>query len=173
MRGFVKACRLVPLLDACVGRSLGGRVVTSSKAVVCSAHAAYGVVVLHVVRVVWSIVDLGRRGSHVFTAVSTTSKGTVVHSGWPTSWRATCSAASSLGTSTMLLQCVWLLVGVRELETPDIVLVETVPLERVNHKRRLKVILEVCKAENDLLVWVDFPRDQPDGLKSLKRPKNV
>ena len=73
----------------------------------------------------------------------------------------------------MLLQCVCLLVGVRELETPDIVLIEPVPLERVNHKRRLEVILEVCKAENDLLVRVYFPRDQPDGLKSLKRPKNV
>ena len=66
-----------------------------------------------------------------------------------------------------------MLVGVGELKPPDVVLVEAIPLQRVDHKCCLKVVLEVCEAENDLFVRVDLAGDQPDRLESFKRPKDV
>jgi len=66
-----------------------------------------------------------------------------------------------------------LLVCIGELQPPDIVLVKAVPLQRINHQRRLKVALEVGKAQNDLLVGVDLPRNQPDRLEPLERPEDV
>ena len=66
-----------------------------------------------------------------------------------------------------------MLVGVGELKPPDIVLVEAIPLQRVDHKCCLKIILKVCEAENDLFVRVDLTRDQPNRLESFKRPKDV
>lgn len=73
----------------------------------------------------------------------------------------------------MLVQNVRLLVRVRELQPPDVVLVEAVPLQRVDHQRRLEVALEVCKAQNDFLVRIDLPWDQPNGLESFERPEDV
>ena len=73
----------------------------------------------------------------------------------------------------MRIHRVGLLVGVGELEPPDIILVEAIPLQRVDHKRCLKIILEVCEAKNDLFVRVDLTRDQPDRLESFKWPEDV
>ena len=66
-----------------------------------------------------------------------------------------------------------LLVGVGELQAPNVVLVEPIPLQCVNDERRLEVVLEVGEAEDHFLVGVDLARDQPHRLEPLKWPKDV
>lgn len=73
----------------------------------------------------------------------------------------------------LLVQHVCLLVGVGKLQPPDVILVEAVPLQRIDHQRRLKVILKVCEAQNDFLIWVDLPWDQPHRLEPFERTKDV
>ena len=73
----------------------------------------------------------------------------------------------------LILECVGLLVGVGELEAPDVILIKSIALKRVDHECRLEIILEVSEAENDLLFGVNLPGNQPDRLESLERSEDV
>ena len=59
-----------------------------------------------------------------------------------------------------------LLVGVRELQTPDVVFVESIALERVDDDGCLLGTLKVCKAEDHFLIWTFLSWNQADGLEA-------
>ena len=46
----------------------------------------------------------------------------------------------------LLLKCISLLIGVGKLEAPDIILVKSISLKRIDHKSCLEIVLKVCKA---------------------------
>ena len=73
----------------------------------------------------------------------------------------------------MLVQHIGLLVGVGELQSPDVVFIEAVALQSVNHQRRLEAVLEVSEAKDDLLLRADLPRDEPHRFKSSEGSKDI
>jgi hypothetical protein len=63
--------------------------------------------------------------------------------------------------------------SVRELQTQDIVLVESVSLQSVYDKRSLQSCFEIGKTEDYFLTWFFLSWDQTDSFKTDEGPEDV
>jgi len=63
--------------------------------------------------------------------------------------------------------------SIGKLEAKDVVSVETVALQRVDHDRRLNSILEISKTQHDSFTLTLFARNETHSFETNKRSENV
>ena len=67
----------------------------------------------------------------------------------------------------IVCDCVW------ELETQDVISIESISLERIDNDSRLKSRLEVSKAQDYFLPGFFLSRDESNSFESEERSKDV